>query len=233
MHPEAHRIVEKEALWQNRSRHAMTAQARSLGMAIHAELSLRGRSYAVFPDEIARVNEVIVRTNAFVAQVHMTRIATILRELVFVRVTASAGCHTRPQNFGAARDVHVASHAIASNPGHMSTVLESQVRARHFGASSGMRQSVTIATFSIVVRFLVASHAISSRRQVQGAFFAGRRNSDVATIAMNPLERMRTMLEGSASRWSNAQNGRACGREQETCAQEQRRLRGFHGPPHE
>lgn len=60
-------VVKKLFFRQKRSRDAMTIQAKSFGMAIHAELFLRRRTYSMFADEIAAVYQMVVRTNAFVA----------------------------------------------------------------------------------------------------------------------------------------------------------------------
>lgn len=60
-------IIEKRSFRQKPYGHAMTIEAKSFGMAIHAQLFLRCRSYSMLPDEIAGMNQVIVRTHAFVS----------------------------------------------------------------------------------------------------------------------------------------------------------------------
>jgi hypothetical protein len=165
----------------------MTAQARTLGMAIHAELPLRSGAHAMFTHEIARVNEMIVRTNTFIAQVHMTRIASILRELAFMGVAASARCHPRSENIGSVGNVHMTSHAITVEPRDMCSVLEAQMRSGDFCALFGMGQAMTTAAFAIVMGFFMTIDAILFGGQVQGALFPRSGNSRMATIAMNAL----------------------------------------------
>lgn len=94
VYAEAHGIIKKHLLGENCSRHSMTSQTRSFGMTIHAKLPLGSSPHTMFAHEVPRMNEMIVGTNSFVAQIHMTRIATIIfGQLIGMKVTTSAGGH--------------------------------------------------------------------------------------------------------------------------------------------
>ena len=216
-------IVKKDSFWQKRGRCTMTTQARSFRMTIHAKLPLRRRANSVFSYEITGMNKMVVRTNALVTQIHMARITSILCEFFFVRMAASAGRHSRSQDFGTIGDIHVTSHAIAVHPWHMRSMFEPQKRSRHFGALFGLRQSMTTAAFMIVVRFFMTIEAILCGRQMQRPFFACRCSASVTTTAMNSFEHVRSMLECASARRSNAENGRASSREKQRSAKQERR----------
>lgn len=232
MHAEARRIIEKHSFRQEGCRYAMTTQTKSFGMTIHAQLLLRCRTHAMFTHEIARVNQMVVGTHAFFTKIDVTRIAAILSEVFFMRVTTAAGSHFGAKDFAAAGDIDVAAYAITGSSRGMGAMFESEMFPCHFGTTSSLRQTVATIAISIIMRFFMTIDAILGRGHVQWPFFASSGSSRVATTAMNPFEHVGAMFENASFRRTNSQNGCASGRKKESRAQEERRCFRLHGPLH-
>lgn len=232
MNAETCRIVEKHSFRQERRRYAMTTQARSFGVTIHAQLLLRRRAHSMLAHEVSGVNQVVVGTNTFVLQVDVAGIAAILGEVFFMGVATSAGRHFGTKNVAAAGDIDVTADAIARGSRSMSTMFESQMFPGHFRSAPSLSQAVATIAIAIVMRFFMTIEAILGRRDMQWSFVSRSGGSGVAFAAMNAFEHVRTVFEGASFGRANAQNGCARSRKEQTRAQEERRCFGFHGPLH-
>ena len=232
MNTQASRVIKKLSFGQQRCRYTMTTQTKTFGMTIHAQLPLRRGTNSVFAHEISSVNQVVVGTNAFVAQIDMAGIATILGEVFFMRVATAAGGHAGAEDVGAVGDIDVTAHAIAWGARDVCSVLETQMLSSHFGAVAGLGQTVAAVAFVFVVRFFMTIEAILCRGQMQRSFVTGRCGAGMTAAAMNSFDDVRAVFEGSSSGWSKSQNGCASGRKEEARAEEERCRFGFHGPLH-
>lgn len=232
MNAETRRIVEKHSFRQERRRYAMTTQAGSFGMAIHAQLLLRRRTNSMLAHEIPRMNQMVVGTNPFVLKVDVTGVAAILGEVFFMGVAASASRHFGAEDFAAAGDIDMAADAIAGRSRGMGAMFESQMFPGHLRTAASLGQAVTTIAIAIVVGFFMTIDAILGRREMQRSFVSRSGGSGVAFAAMNSFEHVRTVFEGASFGRTNAQNGCAGRRKEQARTQQERRRFGFHGPLH-
>jgi hypothetical protein len=76
-------------------------------------------------------------------------------------------------------------------------VLEAKIPARQLDAPPDVALAVAAGARPLVVRLGVAAAAVRVRRKVQRSRVAGARYANMAFHAVDPLEHMRPMLEGS------------------------------------
>jgi hypothetical protein len=94
------------------------------------------------------------------------------------------------------RDGLVATNAIAVRCGLMGSMLEAQVLPRESRAFPRVGRTVAAETRMLIMRFRVAPHTRRVGREVQRLDVARGCDTSVAVDAIDPVRRVRAMLEG-------------------------------------
>jgi hypothetical protein len=146
---------------------------------------------------VAIVHEVARRERVFGLEVDMTPVAVPNVPLVLMFVAAETGRHLGAK-LGGLRlgDPHVASHAVPLHVRHVTSVLETQMLTGKLGPLAHEGLAMARAARVLVVRLGVTAAANGVAGKVERARVAGERNPRVAFHAVDPLDDVRTMLEG-------------------------------------
>ena len=136
--------------------YAVTRSARSFGMTRAAKIRRACRANAVLTNPITVVNDMTRRKNVLAGKIDMTTIAVAGLPRVLMLVTAEARGHRRSQRNGLCfRDAEMTLDTIAMHGGHVFSMIETQMLARHLGewrsgrGQPGVTGSTTISARSL------------------------------------------------------------------------------------
>jgi hypothetical protein len=181
--------------------------------------------------EVAVVNKVVRRERAFMAKVDVTAIAVAQRPLVPVLVASEATRHGGHESLGPRLGYFdVAAHAVAIRCAYMVAVFESQMLLRKLDTPAHVRLAVTTAARALVVRLGVAALAIGVGREVERSTLAGARHAGVALDAVDPVQDVRTVLEGMRRRGGLQPEDARAGRQQDRDHHDEREPRPHRVP---
>jgi len=147
-----HGLVEYESSRERGCGRSMAARAKALGMTGRAHGAIVGRPDRVSLEEIPLVHEVIFGHGAFIAQIDVARVAVTRSERFFVRMTASAIGHPRPEHARVVRDIEVTAYAVSLDARHVGAVLEQKMLSRLGRTSARMGPTMAMAALVLVVR---------------------------------------------------------------------------------
>jgi hypothetical protein len=224
--------VECERRWQSRDgADPVAPRAGALGVAARAKVSRARRTRAVLAQPIAIVDEVAYRGRVFGREVLVTAVAVAQWPLIAMLVAAEASGHLRPDHLGALFGHGlVAADAISVRHRLMRSMLKPEMLSREPGVLPHVGRSVAAQARPLVVRFRVTGDARCVRGQMERLDIARRGYALVACDAVDPVRRVRAMLEGvrRVTR-AEAENSRArC--EREACDDDERE-RALHSAP--
>jgi hypothetical protein len=190
-------LVEGKLGRKGRDRAATVASgARARAVAARTEIAVAGGAHAMFAHEVRVMHEVVGGGRSLGGKVDVTAIAVAQRPLVAVLMAAETGRHLGQSGLRVAlRDLDVTSNAVSVGHPHVLAVLEAQVLARQLHAFADIRFAVALATNSLVVRFGVTAAAVGLGRNIGTARGVGARDPRVAFDAIDPFQRVRSVLE--------------------------------------
>jgi hypothetical protein len=196
--PGERNLVERESRGERGDGpHAVARGARALGVAARAEVAGAGRADPVLAEPIAVVHEVALGRRVLGREVLVAAVAIAKRPLILVLVTPEAGGHLGSKGIGVLLgDGLMATHTVAMRGRLMSSMLEAKVLARAPRPFACVRGAMAPKTRVLVVRLRMAATARRFRRQVKRLDLARRGHPLVTVDAIDPVRRMRAMLEG-------------------------------------
>ena len=147
-------------------------------------------------DEVAAVHEMARRQCVFRGKLDVATVAIARPPLIFVLVATEADRHLGPQHVGLFyADFDVAADTVAVRRRHVRAVLELEVYTRELCAAAHVGFAVAAVASALVVRLLVASHAIGRLREMERALVSGFGDALVARETSHALEDVGAMFE--------------------------------------
>jgi len=166
-----------------------------LRVAGRAEVALCVGLHAMLTQEVPIVHYVALGRRHLSGQIHMAAAAVAGVPLALVRVATETSRMLDSNVVRAGRDVHVTSHAVTCTRFLVDRMRETQMLARHLGGLTISGAPVAVRASIGIVRFLVASHAVCSRRKMERTGLTGFWDSGVAPEAVDALDEVSTVFE--------------------------------------
>jgi hypothetical protein len=143
------------------------------------------------------MNQVTYGRRILGCEVLVAAVAIAKRPLILMLVAAEAGGHLGPDRVGVlVGHGLVTADAIAVCGRLMGTMLEAQVLTRESRTLTGVGGSMAPETRMLVMRLRMAAHTCRVGGKVQRLDVTRGGHALVAVDAINPVRRVRAMLEG-------------------------------------
>ena len=198
MEPRERRVVEGELRRKRGDRaHPMARGARALAVTTGAEIGFTRSANAVLAQPVPVVHHMRRGDRVLGGEFHVAPLAVTDGPLIAVLVAAEADRHFRLERLGLrVPRGGVAADAVSVHGGHVLPVIEAEVLARELGGASHVGGAVAVETGARIVRARVAVEAVGGGGEMERLVVAVTRDASVARQAVDPIGRVRAMLEG-------------------------------------
>jgi hypothetical protein len=225
-------LVERESCGERRDGPDTVASgARTLRVAARAEVSRTGSSNSMLADPVAVMNQVARGRRVLRREILVAAVAVAKRPLIPMLVATEARGHLWPNRVRVfLRHGLVATNAVAVRDRLVGAMLEAEMLPREVCTLPGIGGAVAPETGMLVMRLGVATAARRVGGQMQRLDVSGGGHALVAVDAIDPVRRVRAMLE-RMRRVTGAEAEHARARRQGERRENDERERELHGIP--